>query len=658
MTYRLLGPSAGIRPTPFPSGDPVNRRETHQRELYRLLAFVGGFGVFSAATYLIPGTEAVRPWVEGEPVPLVHLLVGDSLVVETHPGVLVARDGQAAPSGGHSLATALGDTGLFEEETGEALPVEPLAASPPPVDSHALADEAAEADPGLLSGEPEEPEEEEPAPAPSLPASVSDEPAGLAQAPTAEAAALPASDEPAGPAPDAPSAETGLDAVASLDLDLPASPASDSGAADSGRADTGRPEDAASPPLQRRDPRLRDRVPARGTPLEVPAGALDAWFSALARAEAGEEGHLARALHFGDSTIAGDGITRTVRRRLQSRFGDGGPGFLAVQVDPRWASRPGLIRKADGDWKTLTITFGGAEMAYYGLAGTVSTAQGEATSYLQGPKRGDGRQQLHRFDLFFQVQPDGGSFYAGTPAGKGTGASTASAARGDAFRELLVPEGTDALRVTTSGDGPVTLYGVAMETAGPGVTWETLGVAGAGDGSMYRQGRNHLKRQVGRRDPALLVYQMGGNELGLPILKSGDGSKYKERYKKSVQRVLAGAPQASCLLITPLDQAVRSRGTIQSKETLTRMISLQREVARELGCAFWDARGAMGGDGAFSSWLNHDPPLAWSDLYHLTGTGLAIVGHTLTDALELAYDDWRRAGGQAAVASSPGPAGG
>lgn len=630
----------------------MNRHDRHQRELRRLLVFVGGFGVLSASTYLVPGTEAVRPWVAGEPVPLVHLLVGESLVVETHPGVLVARHGAEA-AGGHMAPAEDGDTGLDGMALEQGGTGTDRAEVPPAVDSHALAAAAAQQDPSLLADAPLEPESASATPESPLPEGDDVDPELAAAAGTGEQAASGSGDE----APTEADAELDDGVPTALQVD-PAlamlDPVGDSQASDSGQTpDTGRPDDTGMPTRVPHDARLRDRFPARGTPLEVPPGALDAWFSALAAAEAGEPGAIARALHFGDSTIAGDGITRTVRKRLQGRFGDGGPGFLAVQVDPRWASRPGLIRRATGDWKTLTITFGGAEMAYYGLAGTVSTARGESSSYLQGPKRGDGRQQLHRFDLFFQVQPGGGSFYAGTPAGPGVGVGTKAEFMGDAFRELLVPEGTDALRITTSGDGPVTLYGVAMETEGPGMTWETLGVAGAGDGSMYRQGRNHLKRQIGRREPALLVYQMGGNELGLPSLKAGSGSAYKARYKKSVQRVLAGAPQASCLLVTPLDQAERTRGGVRSKPTVSKMVGLQREVAWELGCAFWDARSAMGGEDAFATWLNQDPPLAWSDLYHLTNKGLAIIGHSLSDAMELAYDDWRRAGGRASAKVAP-----
>ncbi|MEC8422559.1 MAG: GDSL-type esterase/lipase family protein, partial [Myxococcota bacterium] len=385
---------------------------------------------------------------------------------------------------------------------------------------------------------------------------------------------------------------------------------------------------------------LQDRGAAHGTPLEIPEGALDRYFASLSLAEAGEPGHITRALHFGDSTIASDGITKTVRKRLQGRYGDGGPGFLAVQVDRRWAVRPGVLRDTKGAWKTLTITFGGAGMGYYGLGGTVSTARGPSRSVLGGLKVEGARQPLERFDVFFQVQPDGGTLRLSTDNGMTKSFQTAASDHGDVFHRMSA-EGARTLTVETGEDGPVTLYGVALETAGPGVTWETLGVAGAGSGSHFRQGKNHIARQVDRRNPDLIVWQLGGNEVGLPVLTSGDGSKYKERYKKALKKVLAGAPSASCLVVTPLDQAERYRGQVRSKPNLTRMVRLQRDAAFELGCAFWDARAAMGGPGAFATWVSAKPALAWSDLEHLTGRGLNLIGHSLADAIEVAYADWK-----------------
>ena len=483
----------------------MSSTDTHLRELGRLFGFAGALLSLVVLTYVFPGAEAARPWLAGEPLPLVRLFEQDRQVEENAQGDLVVRT-------------------ELEERVDAAVVV-------------------AEAEP-----------------------------------------------EP--------------DPLAELRAAIPA------------------------------------RGPTRFTPIDGPEGALDAWFAELARVEAGEAGVVVRALHWGDSTIAGDGITQTVRERLQARFGDGGPGFLSVQVDPRWAHRPSITRVAKGEWETQTIIFGGAESARYGLAGTVSTATGESTSYLANRKVEGVRALNHRFEVWYQSQTGGGSFSAKPRGAPGKGRSTDSEHYLDRTVELDVPDGSESLWIASKGDGPVTVYGAVLETAGPGVTWESFGVAGAGQGSMMRQSRRHLAGQIAQRDPKLLVYMTGGNELSYPSL-DGDGANYRASYLRVLERLKAGAPDASCLVITPLDQAERHRGEVRSKPNLDKMVGLQREAATAAGCAFWNARGAMGGNGAFARWRAHEPSLAWSDLMHLSDEGLVFVGHSLADALELAYAGWR-----------------
>lgn len=405
----------------------------------------------------------------------------------------------------------------------------------------------------------------------------------------------------------------------------------------------------APAPVAEEGPTLPLRPPATPTPLVFDDGALDGFFAALALAEAGYPGVVVRALHWGDSTIAGDGITGTVRDQLQARFGDAGPGFLAVAVDPRWSIRPGIARWPKGDWQSLSITFGGAEGPSYGLAGTVATATEEASATLGGRKAADAarnsdRQLIHRVDVFYQRQPGGGLL---SVKPRGAGGATLQTDSGsdrtwDDFHLLTSPEGSSTVWLKADGSGPVTVYGVALETNGPGLTWESFGVAGSGQGSfLNNQSARHLAGQVERRQPHLVVFQTGGNELGYPSLKQGDGGLYRDTYGRVLARLRGGAPDAACLVITPLDQATRERGQILSKPLLTRMVDLQRQAALDAGCAFWDARGAMGGEGSFALWLDHEPRLAWTDLMHLTDEGLEIIGHSLADAIELSYDQWK-----------------
>ena len=65
--------------------------------------------------------------------------------------------------------------------------------------------------------------------------------------------------------------------------------------------------------------------PAPGE-IEDPSGrALDGLFASLLKTEI--EGSQTRICHYGDSPITNDGITSTVRHKLQLRFGDAGHGF-------------------------------------------------------------------------------------------------------------------------------------------------------------------------------------------------------------------------------------------------------------------------------------------------------------------------------------------
>ncbi|MFH1469023.1 MAG: GDSL-type esterase/lipase family protein [Pseudomonadota bacterium] len=405
-------------------------------------------------------------------------------------------------------------------------------------------------------------------------------------------------------------------------------------------------------PLPPEDPasRLPVREPAVPTAVEHPE-ALAHWFSALAAAEAGEPGRVVRALHWGDSTIAADGITGRLRERLQARFGDGGPGYLPVFVDPRWQMRPGIMRVTKGEWTSHDLTFGGAAERRYGLGGIVSTITGEGTASFGGLKIDDERQPLHRFQVYYQLQPEGGTLSMAPRGVPGASVRTSAAGVVDAVKDLEAPEGAPWLWLKAHGDGPVTVYGVALETTGPGMTWECLGVAGSSIGSsLAHQGTAHLREQVRARAPDLLVYQTGGNELDRINHAPDD---FREAYLKVLRRLQEGAPEASCLLVSPLDQAIRARGQVVSKPALTAMIELQRQVAAEAGCAFWDARHVMGGEGGFTRWLEHSPRYAWTDLMHLTTKGFDLVGDSLADALIDAYEHWEPAGGGGQPSAGP-----
>ncbi|NOY28241.1 MAG: hypothetical protein GXP62_20450 [Oligoflexia bacterium] len=95
---------------------------------------------------------------------------------------------------------------------------------------------------------------------------------------------------------------------------------------------------------------------------------MNSWFTALKAAKSG--GTVARAIMYGDSTVAADGLARTVRARLQARFGDAGPGFVPASFLPMWSVRADVAAHRFGHWKWRTILYGGGG-GHYGLGGIV-----------------------------------------------------------------------------------------------------------------------------------------------------------------------------------------------------------------------------------------------------------------------------------------------
>ncbi len=363
---------------------------------------------------------------------------------------------------------------------------------------------------------------------------------------------------------------------------------------------------------------------------------LQRWFQALRRAEQGQG--VARALHYGDSTIAADGLARTVRARLQERFGDAGPGFVSAAVNDVRVLRADVSVKRSGSWKERSILMGGAS-GRYGLGGTVGIALPGASSVMT-PGKGLSTS-WKRVELWYQAGVGYGSLWA--KAGEREIAREPAVAEATEDRRLKVeiPEGTSALRVGAEG-GPVPLYGAVLETGAPGATWEAQGVIGAGSRSFSAFAEDHLATQMAQRQPDLVVLQIGGNEAGFPVLQYGDGTKYMPIYQAALDRLRRAAPDASCLVIAPPDQAELVEGEApRAKPAMPRMVSAQRRVAEQSGCAFWSAFDAMGGSGSILRWAAMSPPLAWTDYVHLSPAGLAVVGGHLSDAMLGAYDTWR-----------------
>jgi hypothetical protein len=373
------------------------------------------------------------------------------------------------------------------------------------------------------------------------------------------------------------------------------------------------------------------------TPVVDPGHAgLRHWFEALRATADGRS--VARALHYGDSTIVADGISRTVRDRLRERFGDAGPGFVSAGLTPTWNQRSDIVSSRRGAWEWRTILLGGAG-GRYGLGGIVAILRGGSAVVKAVTAAGEPVPQKH-VELWYQGGQGYGSYWVSVD-GKEIGRGAAAAAATDDRRfQLDVPDGFTAVSFGNTG-GALPVYGLVLETGRAGATWESLGVTGVGSKSFSTFAGEPLRTQVEQRKPDLLVVMLGGNEAGYPSLMSKGGAAYEPVYAAGLQTILAGRGEASCLVVTPLDQGFvdEEDGTAKARPGMPNMVAVQERVALNNGCAFWSTWSAMGGAGSALTW-GRTRGIGAGDYVHLTPAGLERLGGLLADALLADFDAW------------------
>jgi len=357
---------------------------------------------------------------------------------------------------------------------------------------------------------------------------------------------------------------------------------------------------------------------------------LKPFFRALAR---NDRAMPIRVLHYGDSTLAGDGIAKTVRTRLKAQFGDGGPGFFVAGMDPRWMRRDDVRVVRAGEWDIYTILHGGNQ-GRYGLGGIV--AKPRSSGQIQVAPARSGQMLGKRLEIYAQKsrKPEALRIQInGQPA-------AARRIEHGSLDQWVIEHDQDIasadVRVVEPG---LELYGLVAE-AQSGLTWETSAVVGVSNGSFRQFNPAHLSEQMQTRKPDLIVIMLGGNDAGNQGILTGDGKFYQDGFTRVVQLLRQGAPQAACLIMSPLDQGtLGDDGRIYSKRTIARIVELQRQISQQQGCAFWDTWGFMGGQNSFARWLEQG--LAWTDLMHLTERGLNRVGQGFSNALIQGYEQHR-----------------
>src|ERR1019366_8340894 len=295
----------------------------------------------------------------------------------------------------------------------------------------------------------------------------------------------------------------------------------------------------------------------------APAGPAPHAFSPrLERTERKEPGTVTRILHYGDSTIASDFISGTVRRRLQARFGDAGHGFILAANPWQWYFHNDVFRASEGSWSASRLAGPPTPDGMYGLGGVTFTSYGGGTAFFGTTTSGDFWRRGSRYDVYYLEQPGGGNIEVSTHGSPPERFSTRGTAKASRVHVVHASDGESRLTVRAVGGGQVRLFGVALERDEPGVVYDALGAHSAMALHWQSQDHAHWKDQLDLRDAALVVFQYGTNESEITKFEP---EPYERALGELVDELKAAAPGASLLSVSPLDRADWQGGRMPTK---------------------------------------------------------------------------------------------
>ncbi|MGA2741607.1 MAG: GDSL-type esterase/lipase family protein [Bryobacteraceae bacterium] len=352
-------------------------------------------------------------------------------------------------------------------------------------------------------------------------------------------------------------------------------------------------------------------------------GALDYFYAALWRTERGTSLAITRILHYGDSPTTADLITGDTRQLLQKRYGDAGHGFTLIGKPWAWYEHRGVELSSHG-WQMDPGTRWDLRNGLFGLGGVAFSGRTGAYSRvtLRDPTQ-------TRLEVWFLHQPDGGTIAissAGQPIGS---IATEAPSRTPGFASFELEPGTATLEFST--EGTVRLFGITLEKRKTGVVYDSIGLNGASvsvPALIFNE--SHWAEELRHRNPDLVILNYGTNESSFAAFLTRE---YEIELREAIRRLRAALPDASILVMSPMDRGQKNGGEIETLPTIPRIVDIQRRVAAELHCGFFNTFEVMGGAGTMARWYDSQPRLVSADFIHPTPAGARIIAQAFVKEL-------------------------
>ena len=357
-------------------------------------------------------------------------------------------------------------------------------------------------------------------------------------------------------------------------------------------------------------------------------------------------------VQIGDSHTAGDVLTGAWRDLLQARYGNGGRGMLAPGRPWDGYITRGVTASMSPGWRVAASFGKGSEYAAVplGLSSySLTSLQPGATI---GLTTDSPAMDFDRFVLCAIADSNGATLdvHLGRIDQRITLDAPVPTPRCTTIRSATAQASVSV----TAGDRPATITSWATFRDQGGVALSNLGVVGAQLRHFGRTDDAVIAEELRTYTPDLIVLAFGTNEGFMPRFDPRD---YEAGLRGQIDRLRTLAPGVPLLILGAPDALTRNQALKSNAEgallgcpdpgtppliappALARVRDIQRDVARQLGIAFWDWQAAMGGPCAARGWTAAEPPLMRPDHIHFRWPGGQALAARLQADLDAATSE-------------------
>lgn len=344
------------------------------------------------------------------------------------------------------------------------------------------------------------------------------------------------------------------------------------------------------------------------------------WLKKLKNLNRGENVKF-RIIQIGDSHTAGGFMTDELRQVLQTKWGDGGIGWVYPQAIN--GQRTSTVSYEGNQWRILSSARQEhRQLTEYPLGGIVARTKGANALTIQSKNPTSEPQ-----NIVVSMHP----MHAKGPLhliGADKDVTYAYGLHGDFWQYFLL-NAKMPLTFQPEGEDEWQLGAISIENTKPkGVVVSALGLNGA-QLSQWRDWRRNLHQDLAETQADLVVLEYGTNEAFNDRIDLAQSELY---WLELIREIKQALPNAGVLMMGAPESLKQKTGKCGVRPArLTDVQELQRAVAEQEQILYWDWEQAMGGKCTMNVWVNNK--LAASDGVHFAPKGYQRIGKRFADAI-------------------------